>query len=152
MQVAVAVHRQGLHCLRDLCCILRHFSHSARMDVSAHFSALDDEEFFVIEGSGWRGRRESDTPMHAWWQIDKDMSLTSRPHHHHTHTTPPTHHHQHPHTTHHRLSHTKPKPSEPRQVTRRQKQAIRSRPFPVQEECSRSPVAALLIRWEKGWG
>ena len=22
------------------------------------FSALDDEEFFVIEGSGWRGRRE----------------------------------------------------------------------------------------------
>ena len=28
------------------------------MDVRAHFSALDDEEFFVIEGSGWRGRRE----------------------------------------------------------------------------------------------
>ena len=28
------------------------------MDVSAHFSALDDEEFFVIEGSGWWGRRE----------------------------------------------------------------------------------------------
>ena len=40
------------------CSILRHFSHSVRMDVSAHFSALDDEEFFVIEGSGWRGRRE----------------------------------------------------------------------------------------------
>ena len=41
--------------------ILRHFSHSDRMDVSAHYSALDDEEFFVVEGSGWRGRRESDS-------------------------------------------------------------------------------------------
>ena len=58
--------------------------------VSAHFSALDDEEFFVVEGSGWRGRRESDSKvffhpnsMHAWWHIDKDMSLTSRPHHYH---------------------------------------------------------------------
>ena len=40
------------------CRFLRHFSHSVRMDVSAHFSALDDEEFFVVEGSGWRGRRE----------------------------------------------------------------------------------------------
>ena len=40
------------------CRILRHFSHSVRMDVSAHFSALDDEEFFVVEGSGWRARRE----------------------------------------------------------------------------------------------
>ena len=30
-----------------------------RMDVSAHFSALDDEESFFIEGSGWRGRWES---------------------------------------------------------------------------------------------
>ena len=35
--------------------ILRHFSHAVRMDVSAHFSALDDGEFFVVEGSGWRG-------------------------------------------------------------------------------------------------
>ena len=43
--------------------ILRHFSHSVRMDVSAHFSALDDEEFFVVEGSGWRGRRESDSQV-----------------------------------------------------------------------------------------
>ena len=58
--------------------------------MSAHFSAVDDEEFFVVEGSGWRGRRESDSQvfchpnsMHAWWHIDKDMSLTSRPHHHH---------------------------------------------------------------------
>ena len=42
------------------CSISRHFSHSVRMDVSAHFSALDDEDFFVVEGSGWRGRRESD--------------------------------------------------------------------------------------------
>ena len=30
--------------------ILRHFSHSVRLDVSAHFSALDDEEFFVELG------------------------------------------------------------------------------------------------------
>ena len=45
------------------CRILRHFSHSVRMDVSAHFSALDDEEFFVVEGSGWWGRRESDSQV-----------------------------------------------------------------------------------------
>ena len=46
------------------CCrILRHFSHSVQLDVSAHFSALDDEEFFVVEGSGWRGRRESDSQV-----------------------------------------------------------------------------------------
>ena len=65
------------------------------MDVSTHFSALDDEEFFVVEGSGWRGRRESDSQvfwhpnsMRAWWHIDKDMSLPSRPHHnHHNHNT-----------------------------------------------------------------
>ena len=44
-------------------CILRHFSHSVRMDVSAHFSALGDEEFFVVEGSGWRGRQESDSQV-----------------------------------------------------------------------------------------
>ena len=31
------------------------------MDVSAHFSALDDEEFFVVDGSGWGGRQESDS-------------------------------------------------------------------------------------------
>ena len=37
--------------------ILRHFSHSVCMDVSAHFS------FFVVEGSGWRGRRESDSQV-----------------------------------------------------------------------------------------
>ena len=56
---AVAVHRQGLFCLMgEFRCILRHFSRSVRMDVSAHFSALHDEEFFVVEGSGWRGRRE----------------------------------------------------------------------------------------------
>ena len=44
-------------------CIFQLFSHSVRMDVSAHFSALDDEEFFVVEGSGWRGRRESDSQV-----------------------------------------------------------------------------------------
>ena len=50
------------------------------MDVSAHFSALDDEEFFVVEGSGWRGRRESDSQVfchtnsvHALACVDKDM-------------------------------------------------------------------------------
>ena len=37
---------------------LRHFSHSVRVDVSAHFSAIDDEEFFVIEGSGVAGTPE----------------------------------------------------------------------------------------------
>ena len=33
------------------------------MDVSAQFSALDDEEFFVVEGLGWRGRWESDSQV-----------------------------------------------------------------------------------------
>ena len=37
------------------CWNLWHFSHSVRMDVSAHFTALDDEEFFVVEGSGVAG-------------------------------------------------------------------------------------------------
>ena len=63
------------------CRILLHFSHSVRMDVSAHFSALDDEEFFVVEGSGWRGRRESDSQLfchpnlvHQRWRMEKRMS------------------------------------------------------------------------------
>ena len=43
------------------CRILLHFSNSVRMDVSAHFSAVGDEEFFVVEGSEWRGRWESDS-------------------------------------------------------------------------------------------
>ena len=30
--------------------------------------ALDDEEFFVVEGPGWRGRRESDSQVtHPNW-------------------------------------------------------------------------------------
>ena len=77
---AVAVHRQGLHCLMVFCRIFRHFSHSVHLDISAHSSALDDEEFFVVEGSGWWGRRESDSQvfchpnsLHAWWHIDKDI-------------------------------------------------------------------------------
>ena len=57
-----SVHRQDVQGL-SFCRILRHFSHSVRMDVSAHFSALDGEEFFVVEGSGWRARRESDSQM-----------------------------------------------------------------------------------------
>ena len=51
------------------------------MDVSAHFSALDDEEFFVVEGSGWLGRRESDSQVfchpnkvHLLWRMEKHMS------------------------------------------------------------------------------
>ena len=51
----------GCSSAEELRRILRHLSHSVRMDVSAHFSALDGEEFFVVEGSGWRGRRESDS-------------------------------------------------------------------------------------------
>ena len=47
----------------EFSCIFRHFSPSVRLDVSTHFSALDDEEFFVVEGSGWRGRRESDSQV-----------------------------------------------------------------------------------------
>ena len=31
---------------------------------SDFLGALDDEEFFVVEGSGWRGRRESGLPGH----------------------------------------------------------------------------------------
>ena len=58
---AVAVHRQGLFCLMGISLHFAAFSRSVRMDVSAHFSALDDEEFFVVEGSGWRGRWESDS-------------------------------------------------------------------------------------------
>ena len=38
-----------------LAAVCGHFSHSVRVDVSAFFfSALDGEEFFVIDGSGWR--------------------------------------------------------------------------------------------------
>ena len=60
-----SVHRQDVQVLRrgNFAAVLRHFSHSVRLDVSAHFSALDDEKFFVVEGSGWRGRRESDSQV-----------------------------------------------------------------------------------------
>ena len=65
---AVAVRSCGTSTRSSLseggfCRILRHFSHSVPMDVSAHFSALNDVEFFVVEGSGWRGRRESDSQV-----------------------------------------------------------------------------------------
>ena len=33
------------------------FSHSVRLDVSAHFSALDGQLLLVVEGSAWRGRQ-----------------------------------------------------------------------------------------------
>ena len=55
-------------------------------DVSAHFSALDDEEFFVVEASGWLGRRESDSQvfchpnsLHALALMDKHGRHTSCP-------------------------------------------------------------------------
>ena len=74
------------------CRILRHFSHSVLLDVSAHFAALDGEEFFVVEGSGWRGRRELDSQvfchpnsMHALASMDKHDCHTSRLDHHHHH-------------------------------------------------------------------
>ena len=60
------------------------------MDVSAHFSALDDEEFFVIEGSGWRGRRElaprcSATQLGALRRLagQTPLWLNDSYHHHH---------------------------------------------------------------------
>ena len=34
------------------CRILRHFSHSVQLDVSAHFSALDGQQLLLVEGSG----------------------------------------------------------------------------------------------------
>ena len=51
--------------LDHFCRILRHFSHSVRMDVSAHFSALDDEEFFVVDGSRGGGSQDSQVFCHA---------------------------------------------------------------------------------------
>ena len=59
--------------------------------MSAHFSALDDEEFFVVEGSGWRGRRESDSQvfchlnsMHALaFSWINTIVILHCPHHHH---------------------------------------------------------------------
>ena len=66
------------------CRMLQHFSQSVHLDVSAHFSAVDDEEFFVVEGSGWQGRRES-----LRCHVDKHMSSASCPHHNHH-----KHHHQ----------------------------------------------------------
>ena len=78
------------------CSILRRFSHSVRLDVSAHVSALDDEEFFVLEGSGWRGRRESDSQVfshlnsvHALVSMYKHDRHASCPHHHQHHSFHP---------------------------------------------------------------
>ena len=91
------------------------------MDVSAHFSALDDEEFFVIEGSGWRGRRElaprcSATQLGALrrdpGQTRRALNHLNHTHHtHHTHHTPTdttTHSRTTTHTTHttHSTQHT----------------------------------------------
>ena len=42
-------------------CILLHFLHSVRMDVSAHFSALDGQQLLVIEDSGGAGVASSFT-------------------------------------------------------------------------------------------
>ena len=78
--VAASVHRQGLHCLRGFCCSLWHFSHSVHMDVSAHFSALDGDEFFVVEGSGWRRRQFGACIGVSWINT---IVILHRPHHHH---------------------------------------------------------------------
>ena len=41
-----------------------HFSHlSGVFRAGAHFSALDGQQLLVVEGSGWRGRRESDSQV-----------------------------------------------------------------------------------------
>ena len=52
--------------------------------------ALDDEEVFVVEGSGWRRRRESDSrvtchPIHCkqLCGMDRRVMQAERPHHHH---------------------------------------------------------------------
>ena len=63
------------------CCIVLHFSHSVRMDVSAHFSAL------MTKSSSSSSQVFSHTnSMHApRCHIDKDMSSAPGPHHHHHH-------------------------------------------------------------------
>ena len=80
---------------RFFAAFLLHFSHSVRMDVSAHFSALDDEEFFVVEGSGRRGRRESDS--HVFCRLNSVDALASTDKH-DRHTSCPLHNHHNHHT------------------------------------------------------
>ena len=65
------------------CCILRHLSHFVRMDVSARFSALDDEEFFVVEGPRGDKKDKKSNPVHASAAMDKHVVENHRPHHHH---------------------------------------------------------------------
>ena len=60
------------------------------MDVSAHFSDLDDEEFFVVEGSGWRGRRESDSQVFCHPNSLRDVMSTKTCHQHLVRTTTTT--------------------------------------------------------------
>ena len=97
------------------CRTLRHFSRSVRMDMSAHFSALNGEEFFVVERSGWRGRRESDfqvfchpNEVHACSDVDKHIRVRTT-----TTTTPHPHTHTHAHTPSHTLSPSPPPPHPP---------------------------------------
>ena len=43
---------------------LLRFSHLSRVfQAGAHFSALDGQQLLGVEGSGWRGRRESDSQV-----------------------------------------------------------------------------------------
>ena len=43
---------------------LLQFSHQSQVfRASAQFSALDGQQLLVVEGSGWRGRRESDSQV-----------------------------------------------------------------------------------------
>ena len=76
---------------------LLRFSHLSRVfRAGAHFSALDGQQLLVVEGSGWRGRRESDSQafcrpnsMQALIHMVKHMGQVARQNHnHHNHHTP----------------------------------------------------------------
>ena len=75
--------------------------------MSAHFSALDCQQPLVVEGSGWRGRRESDSQafchanqVQALIQMEKHMGQVARQNHHH-HLPPSPHSPSHTHISHH---------------------------------------------------
>ena len=67
-----ALHLRGEVCRVDASCVFTVFTEKIVIfmsplyfavipDLSGFFEALDDEEFFVIEGSGWQGRRSLDS-------------------------------------------------------------------------------------------
>ena len=58
------IWRPGWALFVAFCAIFRTLPRGLSPGVRGFFRALDDEEFFVIEGSpGWRGRRESDSQV-----------------------------------------------------------------------------------------